>query len=404
MTRDERQQEVVDNWRKVKRGTLLAATGTGKTRIALMTIEQLLAKNPNLTCLVTVPTDSLKDQWMLQVIERNLVKHVDVMVINTAVKQKRKYQLLIIDEVHTSASDTMREIFNQITYTGLLCLTATLERLDGKEEIIKKYAPVFDEISLEDALLNGWVAQYNQYRVLIEVDLTEYKKHNVKFMHHFAFFDYNFELAMKCATDNAFRFAYANRANLNVRDVLIHGLGFMREMKARKEFIYNHPKKVEIANRILNARKGKKIITFSKTVNAAKEICCGEIFHSGLTKKAREKLLKWFNDTIDAVMHTAKALDVGQDVKGLEVAIILSGDSSTITKRQRLGRAIRAEGDKIAEMFHFCIKGTVEEEWFRKSNKGLAYTDLDETQLINFLDSGEIKVKKHKDSKFLFRF
>lgn len=404
MTRDERQQEVIENWRKVKRGTLLAATGTGKTRIALMLIKQLAEKNPNLKCLVTVPTEPLQKQWTLQLIEWELIQYVDVMIINTAVKQKRKYQLLIIDEVHTTASETMREVFNVIAYTGLLCLTATLERLDGKEEIIKRHAPVFDEISLEDALANGWVAQYNQYKVLIDVDLTEYKKHNVKFMSHFAYFDYNFDLAMKCATDKSFRFAYANRATLDAKDVMIHAMGFMREMKARKEFIYAHPKKIELADRILKHRADKKVITFSKTVKAARELCCGEIYHSGMTKKQREVALKTFNDTEVGILHTAKALDVGADVKGLEVAVILSGDSSSITKRQRLGRAIRKENDKVAEIFHFVIKGTVEEEWFRKSSKGLPFKDMDEVQLITYLETGEIKEKKHKESKFLFRF
>jgi len=404
MTRDERQQEVIENWKRVKRGTLLAATGTGKTRIALMTIKQLAEKNPNLTCLVTVPTAPLKDQWVLQVIEWDLVKYVDVMIINTAVKEQRKYNLLIIDEVHTTASETMREVFESVSYIGLLCLTATLERLDGKEEIIKRYAPVFDEISLEDALANGWVAQYNQYRVLLDVDLTEYKKHNTKFMHHFAFFNFNFDLAMKCATDKNFRFAYANRANLDARDIMIHGMGFMREMKARKDFIYKHPKKIELANRILRARPHKKVITFSKTVAAAKELCCGDIYHSGMTKKKREGMLKTFNDAEFGTMHTAKALDVGADVRGLEVGIILSGDSSLITKRQRLGRTVRKEGDKIAEFFHFVIKGTVEEEWFRKSSKGLPHRDMDEVQLIKFLETGVLEEKKHKESKFLFRF
>lgn len=340
MTRDERQQNVIDNWLKVKHGTLLAATGTGKTRIALMTIKQLLIKNPNLTVLVTVPTENLKEQWMSQVIEWDFVNNVDVMVINTAVKQNRTYQLLIIDEVHTSASATMREIFNCIKYSALLCLTATLERLDGKEEIIKQYAPVFDEISLEDALVNGWVAQYNQYRVILDVDLTEYKKHNAKFSRHFAFFGNNFDAAMKCATDAQFRFAYAARAGWDVRDVMIQGLGFMREMKARKEFIYNHPKKVEIADKILKARQNKKVITFSKTVKAATELCCGSIYHSGLTKKKRAEILADFNDAETAILHTAKALDVGADIKGLEVGVILSGDSSQITKRQRLNPKI----------------------------------------------------------------
>jgi len=404
VTRDQRQQEVIENWKKVKRGTLLAATGTGKTRIALMLIEQLVIKNPKLTCLVTVPTENLKDQWLLQVIERNLSQYVDVMVINTAVKKAREYKLLIVDEAHTAAGDTLQKIFTSVTYSALLCLTATLDRLDGKEEIIKKYAPVFDEISLEDALLNGWVAQYKQYKIILEVDLTTYKMHNVKFMSHFSFFDYNFDLAMKCATDNNFRFAYANRSGLQIKDILIHGLGFIREMKARKEFIYNHPIKTEIANKIIQSRKGKKIITFNKTIDAAKRLCCGELYHSGITKKARAKLIELFNETEDAVMHTAKAMDIGADIKGLEVGIILSGDSSSITKRQRLGRTIRAEKDKIAEMFHFVIKGTVEEEWFKKSNKGLTHIDLDETQLNSFLLNGQIKEKKHKESRFLFRF
>jgi superfamily II DNA or RNA helicase len=404
MTRNERQQQVIDRWKEVKKGTLLAATGTGKTRIGLNLIEQLVEKNPTLTCLVTVPTENLKDQWMLQVIERGLIQYVDVMVINTAVKQKRKYKLLIIDEVHTSASDTMREIFNQIEYSALLCLTATLERLDGKEEIIKQYAPVFDEISLEAALENGWVAEYKQFKVLLNVDLTEYKKHNAKFMSHFAYFDYNWDAAMKCATDNQFRFAYANRLNLQVRDVVVHGMGFMREMKARKEIIYNHPHKIHVANKILHAREGKKVITFSKTVDAAKELCCGDIYHAGMTKKKRTEMLTKFNDAETGILHTAKALDVGADIKGLEVGLILSGDSSAITKRQRLGRSIRKEGDKVAEFFHFVIKGTVDEKWFATSSKGLPYTTIDEDQLMTYLETGSVEKKIHKETKFLFRF
>ena len=55
-------------------------------------------------------------------------------------------------------------------------------------------------------------------------------------------------------------------------------------------------------------------------------------------------------------------------------------------------------------MFHFVIKGTVEEEWFRKSSKGLTHVDIDENLLIEFLKTGEIAKKKHKESNFLFRF
>jgi len=53
------------------------------------------------------------------------------------------------------ASPTFSLIFQMVEYTLLLCLTATLERLDGKETIIKKYAPVCDEITMEYARQQG---------------------------------------------------------------------------------------------------------------------------------------------------------------------------------------------------------------------------------------------------------
>ena len=40
-------------------------------------------------------------------------------------------------------------------------------------------------------------------------------------------------------------------------------------MRKRKEFIYNHPKKMEVAKKILEARKDKKGITFSSTIKQA---------------------------------------------------------------------------------------------------------------------------------------
>lgn len=58
----------------------------------------------------------------------------------------------------------------------ILCLTATLERLDGKEIILKERCPVVDVISFEEATSNGWVAPIKEYLVLLDVDLTEYNE------------------------------------------------------------------------------------------------------------------------------------------------------------------------------------------------------------------------------------
>ena len=64
-SRDIRQEECVEKWVKAKcRGTLIAATGFGKTRVALMCIKKFLSKNPQSSIMVVVPTQTLKDQWI----------------------------------------------------------------------------------------------------------------------------------------------------------------------------------------------------------------------------------------------------------------------------------------------------------------------------------------------------
>src|SRR5690606_25474013 len=107
------------------------------------------------------------------------------------------------------------------------------------------------------------------------------------------------------------------------------------------------------------------------------------------------------NETVKGVLNTCKALDLGMDVRGVNTAIIISGDSSEITKRQRMGRAIRFAPDKVAELWTFVLKGTTEEKWFEKSNSNLDYTTVRSDQLQDFLDGKELKDSGNKE-KFMF--
>ena len=49
-------------------------------------------------------------------------------------------------------------------------------------------------------------------------------------------------------------------------------MGLMRTMHKRKAFINNHPKKIEIAKKIMEARPNSKIITFSNNVKMAEAL------------------------------------------------------------------------------------------------------------------------------------
>ena len=64
MTRTERQQEAIKKWIKAKgKGTVVAPTGAGKTRIAIMSINAVRKKYPGIRVLVVGPTTPLKNQW-----------------------------------------------------------------------------------------------------------------------------------------------------------------------------------------------------------------------------------------------------------------------------------------------------------------------------------------------------
>ena len=212
ITRDERQNEARVKWIKNKcKGTFEFATGFGKTFTAIKCIKTIINKYPHMRVLVIVPTDNLKEQWLGHIDYNNLSFNTDVQIVNTVIKHNWKTDILIIDEAHRYASETFKEIFNKVDYKYILGLTATFERLDGKHEIIAKYCPVIDRVSTEEALLNGWLSNYKEYQVVINVDdIDVYKEYNREFTEHFEFFNYDFNLAMSCVGPKGF----INRAAL----------------------------------------------------------------------------------------------------------------------------------------------------------------------------------------------
>lgn len=355
--------------------------------MALNAIERVMAKNPTVTVTIVVPTKILQDQWIEKLDERGLL--ADVKILNTAAKEAFYCDMLIVDEIHKSAADKMSQMFLNCNPSFILGLTATYERLDGKEKIVvDQYAPVCDTITIEEATSNGWLSPYKEYKVLLDVDLTEYDNANREFMSHFAFFDYDFNVAMSCVTDFWKQQVYARKMNCQVSEVKAHAFAWNRALRARKTFIANHPKKLEVAKHILEMREDHKAVTF----NSSKALCeaygFGYVLHSGKTKKKNQLTLEEFDKTDTGVLHTSKMADEGLDCKGLSLAVITGFNSSKTAKTQRVGRVIRYEEGKEAEVFTLVIKGTVEEKWYAKSMEGLDYITIDEDDL-EFILSNE---------------
>lgn len=412
-----RQQEGIRKWKAAGcKGTLCYCTGLGKTKTAIDIITQFRVKNPLHLIKIIVPTDNLKIQWEEKLAQAGLVFYIDVLIINSASKLKElDVDFLILDECHRVPADSFVNIFNICKPKLILGLTATFDRLDGKHEILNKHCPIVDIITVEEARQKGWVAEYKDYYVLLEVpDIQIYEQYNEQFLKHFAFFNYDFKLAMDCVKSNLVRDRYVRQITNNkpelYKDTMkacsAHAFCWNRALQNRKLFVQNHPKKMEIAKLILEKRPDAKAITFNASIAQCEKYKMGYVMHSGQTKKKNRLTLEEFNTLETGVIHSGKMLNEGADIQGVNLGIILYNTSSATERIQRIGRAIRKEGEKTSEIFSLVIKGTVEENWLKKSAKGLKGTYINEDQLLDVLNYKSINKKEEtiKDSNYLFTF
>lgn len=392
MTRTEKQQEAVKKWiANGCRGTFAWATGTGKTRAAIIAIKSFLSKNKGKNILVVVPTDQLKIQWALELDKFGIIQEVNVEIINSAIKYSENIDLLVLDEVHRYASESFSTIFNVKRPKLILGLSATFTRLDGKHKFLEKFCPVIDRITVKEALDNNWLSDYREYKVLIEADdFHYYREMSSKFQEMFSFFNFDFDTAMNCVKDIRYRRLYAKNLGIDHKDMDGITFTWIRCLKERKSYILNHPKKIEITKKILEARPYTKAITFSGSIKQAEKIGIGYVVHSKKTKKKNRLTIEEFNEMPTGILNTSQALDEGADLNGLNLAIVLSNTSSKRQKIQRIGRVIRKEEGKISEVFTLVMKNTVEERWFENSSQDSSYLEISEEELEDVLSGQEV--------------
>jgi superfamily II DNA or RNA helicase len=417
LTRDERQEESLRAWLKNKgRGCVEGCTGYGKTRIGLNAIETVRKRYPELSVIVVVPTDVLRNQWLEQLDERGLGWNCKVEIINTASKTIDQCDLLILDEVHKFAADQFSHVFKTVKYKHVLGLTATIERLDGKHELIKKYCPVVDTVTIEVAKANGWVSEFTEYQVIVSAeDIDIYRDYNKEFVQHFEFFNFDFGLAMSMVGPKGLtnRLRYRDELCPNgskeekskvLKEIMYHSMGFTHALQNRKKFIHNHPQKIEVAREIIKHRADKKIITFSANTKMAEAIGVGYVYTGKEGKKKNRITIDEFKQLDKGVINSCKLAIEGFDCPGLSVGIVMGVDSSATKAIQSTGRVVRKEGSKYAEMFTLVMENTVEQEWFKKSHPKGDYVTIDVENLLKMLQGEEWSPYKKKIQNYTYRF
>ncbi len=386
-----RQQLGISKWRNNKgKGTFEYATGVGKTYTAILICKELVKKvgTEHRQALVIVPTIILKQQWEEE-LQDNKIKNVRVFVINTIVLNETEFNtdLLILDEIHRYGSIEFVKLFDLIKYKWILGLTATLHRMDDKHEILETYAPIIDTITQEEAKREGYISEFIEYNLGIELsplDRQVYDNLNKDFHKFFAIFGHDFDTAMGCMTKFGAE-RYCSNNGGDPKQIAFQANRFNRAMQERKEYLYKTYSKLETTLEIIR-KLPLKTVTFSESTEFADKLteALEEIsvcYHSNLKTvirnnkkfgktKLKEEAIRKFTDNRykQRVINTAKALDQGFNVEDVELGIITSGTSNPTQQTQRGGRIFRKytykDGtDKVAILINIYIKNSQDKKW-----------------------------------------
>jgi len=210
------QREAVESWlRHQGRGILKMATGTGKTKTAMIAATQLAKvlreREQPLILLVIAPLQHLVDQWIteveefgvrpvaiyessqkwLPVVEEQLgearmgQRPVVVMIATNASFAGDKFQsvlsrvmqplMVIADEAHNLGSSAYRSSL-PVNATYRLALSATPERWfddEGTDALIDYFGPIVFELGLGQAIQMGALTRYLYLPRLIELNEQE---------------------------------------------------------------------------------------------------------------------------------------------------------------------------------------------------------------------------------------
>lgn len=376
MTRDESQLNFVNKWKfNNYKGSLQAVTGYGKTRVSILCMKE--CNDPD--TIVIVPTKELKRQWEF-VLHDNELENWEVFVVNTAAKKEIQTELLIIDEMHTTAmADWFSNSWKNARFNKVIGLSASPIRKDGKHKDFLKVSPILMNIDYEEALANGWIANYTIYNVGIKLtpkEQLQYDKIDKSLKNLYLNMAVRTKTTVEYIEKNAFDVATALLKE-GLWDSIKLGKEYYRLIGLRKNLLYNAENKVKRTINYIEKNPDKKVLIFSQSQQFADEIQnqLGDIcvtIHSGIKDKERNKNLDEFkvNENV-RVISSIKALNEGIDIPELEVGICASGTSSKKDAIQQLGRVARLYGNKHALFFNLYIKGTQDLYWLKNRQYSL---------------------------------
>ena len=406
------QKQCLHAWEKNgRRGIARVATGAGKTVLALEALRRMREQYPDTSVKIVVPTIPLAHQWKTALLRGAQAGNelpgffgggkrddpdtpVMIYIINSAraalsahIRKElaqRHHVLLICDECHHYASPQNRRIFDFYTaeiagstFYASMGLSATPFQAENAGALAQALGPEIFHYSVDAAVREDILSPFAVCEVstsFSQEELTEYSHLTAEIgylLNKLSHLHPGLEGLGRLKFLRAVS-AMAHAANMDPEDP---AAAFLLKTYQRKEISVLAASRVQCGLALLERlRREDRVIFFCERIAQANEtaaairrrfgnICV--LYHSGMTKEARERNMLSFRENSARVLVSCRCLDEGIDVPDANIGIVLSGSAVERQHIQRLGRLIRrAEGKDAACLYHISVREAAEDSAF----------------------------------------
>lgn len=345
------QKEVEKKWYENNcKGTALLATGSGKSKIFINIVSKEKKKS-----LLVVPTEKLRDRnWKEEFIKWKKLsifnKYVDICCYASLKNMDLKnYHIVGLDECHNITANNVQPFKEHYERLKIICLTATEPREEEKQFILYNMLKcnVIYILTLKEAIKKGIVAPLNIY--VHELELSTVKNIPVKYKDKTTGKEKVFYQSEKEMYDYINKKLY-KKLRPTQFDYLF-----------RAKFIYNSKTKTDYAKKLITSiPNNKRVLIFSQSIKQIEELI-KEVYHS----KIDDKYYNLFINEKIKRLGVVNSLNEGDNIKNLDIGIIVQGNSNPKNTFQRIGRIIRYREGYTADIHLIILKDTVDEVWYQ---------------------------------------
>ena len=373
------QNEAVRAWRANRgRGLVVLPTGAGKTYVAMMAMDLTMRST-----LVVAPTLDLVRQWhgnLRNAFGVNVgvvgggdhqLEDITVTTYDSAYLHMEhfgaKFGLIVFDECHHLPGETYALAARFCLAPFRLGLTATLERADGREELLTELVgPVVYRQEIVE-LSGDYLAEYETIRISVDLAPEDRQRYDEA---RAIYRDFVVSQGIRMSSPSGWSEFIRRSATSD---------GGRRAMKAYREqrhIAFAAPAKLRTVEHLLYTHRNDRTILFTQDNATAYEIArrflVPAITHQTKVTE-RSEILEGLAEGRYRAVVTSKVLNEGVDVPDANVAIVVSGSGSIREHVQRLGRILRKRDGKAATLYELVTAGTSEAFTSERRRDHIAY-------------------------------